>query len=250
MKLTANVKFNDLSPRDQVFLRNAANTATLSRDSETKHGVLLVLDRNVVATGYNSFPAGADDANLPTTRPDKYPYIVHAETNAICNAARRGVSIEGATAYCTGESCLECLKQLLQCGVRKFVVGNRGHSKKNEQADHIEYFLNWYKCKVTKVTDFPDSLGTITFEGTRPTPPQTTSDKKIISGDFVTEYNKLKDGSLFMLVTISTFNRYSYVKIDSDYFESLDGTNSRSNTQQLHTLDKSGLFYMEYNTVG
>jgi dCMP deaminase len=150
------VIFEDLSPREQVFMLNARNTASLSKDSQTKHGLLLVLDNNIVATGYNGFPAGADDANLPTTRPEKYPYIVHAEINAICNAARRGVSIEGATAYCTGECCLECFKALLQCGVRNFVVGNRGHTKKDDHEKYLRYFSDWYGCSITYVIDFPE----------------------------------------------------------------------------------------------
>lgn len=148
--------FEDLSPREQVFLLNARNTASLSKDSETKHGLLLVVDNNVVATGYNGFPAGADDENLPNTRPAKYPYIVHAEINAICNAARRGVSIDGATAYCTGECCLECFKALLQCGVRNFVVGNRGHTRKDDHEKYLRYFSNWYECSITHVIDFPE----------------------------------------------------------------------------------------------
>lgn len=148
--------FEELSPREQVFLLNARNIATLSHDAETIHSLILVKDNNIVATGYNGFPAGADDVNLPKTRPGKYPYIVHAEINAICNAAKRGVSIEGATAYCTGMMCLECLKALLQCGVRKFVVGNRGHSRKCEHEQYVEYFLNWYRCDVTYVIDFPE----------------------------------------------------------------------------------------------
>lgn len=147
-----------LPAREQVFLRNAENIATLSHDSQVKHGTVITVKDNVVATGYNGFPAGADDANLPTTRPDKYPYIVHSETNAICNAARRGVSIDGGTLYCTGKPCLECLKQLLQCGIRRFVIGNRGHSKSDEQDKFVEYYLRWYNCEVVHVIDFPESV--------------------------------------------------------------------------------------------
>ena len=64
-------------------------------DPSTKHGCVVVDDdHTILSVGYNSPPRGCQDDAIPTTRPEKYPDFVHAEENAIANAARTGVSLK------------------------------------------------------------------------------------------------------------------------------------------------------------
>jgi dCMP deaminase len=65
--------------------------------------------------GYNGFPAGVDDSNLPNYGPEKYPYMVHAEANAIYNTT---APLKDAIAYVSGYSCSECIKAMWQCGIK------------------------------------------------------------------------------------------------------------------------------------
>jgi len=80
---------------NRYFLDLAALAATRSKDHSTKVGAVIVdTMRNVIATGYNGFPAGInDDLEERHQRPMKYFYTVHAEENAILSAARRGAAV-------------------------------------------------------------------------------------------------------------------------------------------------------------
>ena len=90
-----------------------------SPDLETKVGALLV-DPNsgaVLSSGYNGFVRGANDSILPKTRPEKYPFMIHAETNLILNCARHGISTEGKHLVCSHSPCVNCLRFAYQCGI-------------------------------------------------------------------------------------------------------------------------------------
>src|SRR5688500_6863178 len=72
---------------DTVFMTAAYLFAQKSPDAETKVGAILVdKHRKLLAEGFNGFPAGCNDTNLPNTRPDKYFFMRHAEDNCIDNA--------------------------------------------------------------------------------------------------------------------------------------------------------------------
>jgi dCMP deaminase len=105
---------------DHFFLSIAEDTAQLSKDS-TKVGAVIVKDRRILSNGYNGFPRGVnDDVAGRKERPAKYLYTVHAEINAILNASRTGVSVEGATLYLnySPESiCAGCTAALIQAGI-------------------------------------------------------------------------------------------------------------------------------------
>ena len=98
----------------------ARSTAKFSKDAETKVGCLILdpEDYSVLATGYNSFVKGAPDGTLPNTRPEKYKFILHAETSAICNAARNGSRLHGGIVVQTLSPCVHCARMLFQCGIR------------------------------------------------------------------------------------------------------------------------------------
>lgn len=94
-----------------------------SHDVHTQHGCVIVSeDGRILSTGYNGFPRGLNDGELPITRPEKYPWMVHSEANAIYNAANAGVSLSGSTAYVTGKCCATCLMSLHQAGVSTIIM--------------------------------------------------------------------------------------------------------------------------------
>jgi dCMP deaminase len=98
--------------------------AERSHDAETKVGAVLVNNNSgaIVATGYNGFVRGANDTILPTTRPDKYEYILHAEQNLIANSARHGISMANCSLVCTLSPCKLCMRMLLNCAITKVIV--------------------------------------------------------------------------------------------------------------------------------
>lgn len=117
----------------QHYHDRAIAVANMSHDSQTKVGALLINKDTgaVMAEGYNGFIRGADDALLPNTRPEKYDYIVHAETNVLCNAVRHGVSTNNNIIYCTLSPCKKCLRMLWQAGIKEFYF-------KEKYSDFIE----------------------------------------------------------------------------------------------------------------
>jgi deoxycytidylate deaminase len=106
------------------FLGLATVVSQRSHDAQTQHGCVIT-DKNhrILGLGYNGFPRGLDDVLLPTTRPDKYPWMIHAERNALSNCIIRP---ENGIAYVTGQSCNDCIMALWQEGVTT-VVMNRSH---------------------------------------------------------------------------------------------------------------------------
>jgi dCMP deaminase len=110
----------------QYFLGLAWVISLRSRDPRTKHGsVITDYNHIILGTGYNSFISGVDDSQLPLTAPEKYPYMMHAERNAVQNLSRCISKAEGAIIYITGKPCLDCLQTCLQSGVNEFHWLNR-----------------------------------------------------------------------------------------------------------------------------
>ena len=95
-----------------------------SKDERTKVGAVIVgKDKEIVSTGYNSFPRGIVD-NRPERqeRPEKYYWFEHAERNAIYNA-RIGVSTRGCTMYLTcGVPCADCARGIINGGISRIFV--------------------------------------------------------------------------------------------------------------------------------
>jgi len=91
-----------------------------SSDSETHVGAAVAL-RNAKTNRFFKIGAATTFSNgakgLPSTRPDKYKYIVHAEQNLIYLAAKHGYSLSGVTVFCTLSPCQACLRALWQAGV-------------------------------------------------------------------------------------------------------------------------------------
>ena len=102
----------------------AFQIAMRSLDPATKHGCIVVgANHEPLSLGYNSPPRNSQDLEIPLTRPEKYFFFVHSEENAINNAAKRGISLNGSTFYITGHPCVKCFRNLIQVGARRVVYG-------------------------------------------------------------------------------------------------------------------------------
>lgn len=112
--------------KEQNYMNIAETVSERSHDSETKVGAILVNNKSgaIMATGYNGFVRGANDSALPSTRPEKYEYILHAEQNLICNSSRHGISMNDCTLICTLSPCKVCMRLLVNCGVTKVIAKN------------------------------------------------------------------------------------------------------------------------------
>jgi dCMP deaminase len=108
------------------YFRNLTHQIKLkSKDQNTQIGAVIVgKDKEIVSTGYNSFPRGlSDNESYRQERPEKYYWFEHAERNAIYNAARIGVSTKGCTMYLScGIPCADCARGIINAGIRKVFV--------------------------------------------------------------------------------------------------------------------------------
>lgn len=112
--------------RHRSILKMAYDRANSdSPDPSTKNGAILIgAGGSILACGVNKFPAGVVvTPQLLTHKVTKYKFIVHAENNAILNAAKQGDSSHNATMYCPFYACVECAKAIIQSGVKK-VIGH------------------------------------------------------------------------------------------------------------------------------
>lgn len=126
----------------EYWMNIAEAVSKRSHDTETKVGAILINNNTgaILATGYNGFVRGAPDKNLPTTRPDKYNYIVHAEDNLITNCARHGVSMNDCSLIITLSPCQKCLRSMWQAGITKVICRDiyRDHCTDLADIDIIE----------------------------------------------------------------------------------------------------------------
>ena len=106
----------------EYFYNIAEGVKKKSKDKNTQIGAVIVgIDKEIVSTGYNSFPRGIDDERADRQeKPEKYFWFEHAERNANYNAARIGVSTKGCTMYLTcGIPCADCARGIINAGIRK-----------------------------------------------------------------------------------------------------------------------------------
>lgn len=126
----------------EQYFREIANTVKLkSKDKNTQIGAVIVgKDKEIVSTGYNSFPRGLDDtAEHRQERPEKYYWFEHAERNAIYNAARIGASTKDTTMYLSNWfPCSDCARGIINAGITTIYCDRPEDSKKT--SSFIESF--------------------------------------------------------------------------------------------------------------
>ena len=106
----------------RYFFNIAEEVKKKSKDKNTQIGAVIVgKDKEIVSTGYNSFPRGIDDEKEDRQeKPEKYFWFEHAERNAIYNAARIGVSTKGCTMYLScGIPCSDCSRGIINSGITR-----------------------------------------------------------------------------------------------------------------------------------
>lgn len=114
---------------DDYFMKIAEVVASRSTCLRRKAGAVLVRDKQILSTGYNGVPQGLPHCeetgcprkNYPSGTHHELCRAVHSEQNAIVQAAIHGVSIEGATLYCTHQPCTLCAKMLINAGIKRVV---------------------------------------------------------------------------------------------------------------------------------
>ena len=135
---------------DEYFMGVAKLSAKRSKDPNTQVGCCIVnSDKRIVAVGYNGLPRNCDDNDFPwncregALQDTKYAYVVHAELNAILNAT---TPLTGCTLYVTLFPCNECMKAIIQAGIKEVVYEDNKYdgkdfdlaSKKMQQAANVK----------------------------------------------------------------------------------------------------------------
>lgn len=131
---------------DEYFFNLSYLVSERSPDAQTKHGAVIVdEERRIISTGYNGFPSGGPDEIFPNIRPKKYPYIVHAEMNALISAR---CDLKNHHVYITGFPCKSCLLHLVASGIRKIFCGTRKHQEDQESLDVKAVICSLYGVEV------------------------------------------------------------------------------------------------------
>lgn len=118
---------------DEYFMEIAAIVAKRSTCLRNQVGAVIVKDKRILSTGYNGAPRNLEHCldigcirqqnNIASGTRHELCRAVHAEQNAIIQAALHGVSTENATVYCTHQPCILCAKMLINAKVEKVVFG-------------------------------------------------------------------------------------------------------------------------------
>ncbi|HDL09713.1 MAG TPA: cytidine deaminase [Candidatus Omnitrophica bacterium] len=119
---------------DTYFMQIAHIVAQRSTCLRRKVGAVIVKDKRILTTGYNGAPSGIthcevtgclrEKLNVPSGQRHELCRGLHAEQNALLQAALHGISLKGATLYCTNQPCIICAKMLINAGIKEIVIGD------------------------------------------------------------------------------------------------------------------------------
>lgn len=119
---------------DEYFMEIANVVSKRSTCLRRKVGAVIVKNKQIVATGYNGTPSGLahcaetgclrEQLNVPSGKMHELCRGIHAEQNAVVQAAYHGVSLNGGTLYCTHQPCVVCTKILINAGIERIVYAN------------------------------------------------------------------------------------------------------------------------------
>lgn len=132
----------------QCFLISMRSTDT------TKHGAIIVDESNrILSCGYNGNLQGIDDSSIPTTSPEKYPYRIHAEENAILFL--NNPLPENTKIYITGRPCHKCTRMIIQKGIKHIIYGPQ--KSKCVDLEDVKASEKMIKDKKIRVTVYDDA---------------------------------------------------------------------------------------------
>lgn len=160
---------------DQRFMEMARLVASWSSCFQPCRavGAVIVRDKRMMTTGYNGAPSGVRTCkergeclrrklNIPSGTRAEVCYAIHAEQNAVIQAAKLGISIDGGTCYCTHQPCSVCAKILVNAGIRRVV-----YEQAYPDAFSLEFFSeagvileHFQALEHTDVPERFDALGT------------------------------------------------------------------------------------------
>ncbi|MCH3924737.1 MAG: deaminase [Bacteroidales bacterium] len=138
-KVLAIIQHKERPSWDKYFLEIVSVVAKRATCNRGRSGCVIVKDKQILVTGYVGSPNGLphcdevghlfkkmidDDGNVS----NHCVRTVHAEQNAICQAAKRGIALDGATLYCTMTPCRTCAMMIINCGIKRVVCQNKYHS--------------------------------------------------------------------------------------------------------------------------
>lgn len=131
---------------DDYYMGLCFFIAARSKDPSTQHGAIIVDQNNIpLGWGYNGTPQRIQDRDIDWRRPEKYPFIIHAESNAIDHSR---ADLNGGTIYVTGMPCIECAKRIVSRKIRRIVYGQRSSNMvPKEVADIVKEI-----CKLASVS--------------------------------------------------------------------------------------------------
>ena len=128
---------------DEYFLKLAFEVTKRSTCRRRAVGAIIVKDRRILATGYNGVPSGLrhceetgclrEQLGVPSGQRHEICRGLHAEQNAIIQAARYGIDIEGSSIYITTEPCSVCAKMLINAGIKEIVFATAYPDKLSEE---------------------------------------------------------------------------------------------------------------------
>jgi dCMP deaminase len=118
---------------DEYFMEITRLVASRSTCLRRRVGAVIVKDKNILATGYNGAPTGVahcldvgclrETLGVPSGERHELCRGLHAEQNAIIQAAKHGTNIDGATLYCTTMPCIICSKMIINAGISRVIYG-------------------------------------------------------------------------------------------------------------------------------
>ena len=129
---------------DEYFKEIVQVTSKRSPCQRLQVGCLFVKDNRIISQGYNGFLPGCEHTSI--IREEHEQATVHAEQNAICDCAKRGVSSLGCSIYITHYPCLICTRLLLASGIKEI---NYIHDYKNDEL--VQYFLDQNQVLIRKI---------------------------------------------------------------------------------------------------
>lgn len=138
---------------DKIFKNIVLEIANLSNCVSKHVGAIIVKEGRIISIGYNGTPAGYKNCNEIFDKNQfvrfdhaKFSdcYEIHAELNAIIWAAKKGISVENSTLYCTYHPCWQCSKNIIQSGIKEVYYINE-----YDRIDNIDALIQFYKdCNI------------------------------------------------------------------------------------------------------
>ncbi|MBP5442491.1 MAG: cytidine/deoxycytidylate deaminase family protein [Treponema sp.] len=148
---------------DEYFMEVARTIAKRATCDRGRSGCVIARDNQILVTGYVGSPAGlphCDDVghlmrkmiHADSSITQHCVRTVHAEQNAICQAAKRGISIDGATVYCKMTPCRTCAMLIINCGIKRVVCEKHYHDEEDS--------MNMFAQAGIKIEHLEDSVQT------------------------------------------------------------------------------------------